>query len=262
MLTWLADVARSAGLVVVEVDGWETRGLNTMTPRGIINHHTAGASTGDMPSLHTLVHGRSDLPGPLAHLGLGRSGTVYVVAAGKANHAGDGQWDAAGGDFLDFSTEVIGIEAEHTGRPDDPWPDVQLDAWRTLNAALLIHIGKPVANLCGHKEWAQPPESTPNRKVDPISLDMDDWRDSVSDVIRRLTMADVEVPGAAEGVDPSFATAWGWAKTVGIFTEYTNPDSVVTSEELAVFLDRYHQKVVVPNLAGSGLKRGDSVKLV
>ncbi|MDH4307576.1 MAG: N-acetylmuramoyl-L-alanine amidase [Acidimicrobiia bacterium] len=245
-LLWLADVARDAGLVVVEIDGWKTRGTADMELKGVINHHTAGAAHGDLPTLAALIKGRPDLAGPLCHYGLGRSGTVYVIASGKANHAGDGQWH--GEDFLDSSRSMIGIEAEHTGRASDPWPEEQLEAYRLLDAAILVRIGAPVANLCGHKEWAQPPESTPNRKPDPIGIDMNRSRTDVAEMMRRIEMGDVVVPGAGEGVNAIFATPFDWAVEMGIFTEHTNPDSVVTSEEFAAFLDRYHQRVVVPNL--------------
>ncbi len=251
-MLWLADTARDAGLVVVEVDGWRTRGEASMDPKGIINHHTGVLAGGDLPSLTGLVKGRPDLAGPLCHYGLGRSGTVYVVASGKANHAGDGQWQ--GNTFLDHSREMVGIEAEHTGSPSDPWPEEQLEAYRMLDAAILRHIGQPTANLCGHKEWAQPPESTKDRKPDPVGIDMDEWRKSVDETLRRLELGEVNigenviVPGSDIGVNAPFANPFDWAKTMGIFTENTNPDSVVTSEEFAVFLDRYHRKVVVPNL--------------
>lgn len=247
-LLWLADVARSAGLVVTEIDGWKTRGSAIMNPKGVINHHTGVRATGDLPSLGSLIKGRPDLAGPLCHYGLGRSGTVYVVASGKANHAGDGQWQ--GVDFLDASAEMIGIEAEHTGRASDEWPEEQLDAYRTLDAAILLQIGKPVANLCGHKEWAQPPESTADRKPDPVGIDMVNWRESVDVKMRRLEMGDITVPGIKEGINRTFKSEFEWAMEMGIFTEFTNPDSVVTSEEFAVFLDRYHQRMVVPNLRG------------
>ena len=61
---------------------------------GILCHHTAGAKTLNMPSLNTILQGRPDLPGPLAHLGLGRDGTYYVIAAGRCNHVGAGTWKA------------------------------------------------------------------------------------------------------------------------------------------------------------------------
>ena len=88
-LTWLPAVLKGAGLKVALVDGWESRGRGEVGPiSGVICHHTAGSRVGNMPSLNTLIHGRSDLPGPLAQLGLGRDGTYYVIAAGRSNHAG------------------------------------------------------------------------------------------------------------------------------------------------------------------------------
>ena len=68
-----------------------------------------------MPSLDTLIQGRSDLPGPLAQLGLGRDGTYYVIAAGKCNHAGAGSWKGV----TSGNTDFIGIEAENTGLSND-----------------------------------------------------------------------------------------------------------------------------------------------
>jgi hypothetical protein len=90
-LTWLPGVLREAGVKVAPVDGWESRGRGEMGPiEGVICHHTAGPKSGNMPSLRTLIEGRSDLPGPLSQLGLGRDGTYYVIAAGRCNHAGAG----------------------------------------------------------------------------------------------------------------------------------------------------------------------------
>jgi hypothetical protein len=92
-LTWLAEVLEDAGLKVAEVAGWRTRGRGDVgSIKGIVCHHTAGPHTGNMPSLGVITIGRPDLAGPLAQLGLGRDGTFYVVAAGRANHAGAGKW--------------------------------------------------------------------------------------------------------------------------------------------------------------------------
>src|SRR2546426_643173 len=83
--------------------------------------HTAGARTGNMPSLGIITNGRPGLSGPLAQLGLGRDGTFFVVAAGRANHAGAGEWQGEKNGNGNF----IGIEAENTGLANDqPWPDV------------------------------------------------------------------------------------------------------------------------------------------
>lgn len=166
MYTQLADHLRAWGLRVIEVDGWRTRGSSTFNPRGVVVHHTAGGSTGDMGSLRICTTGRSDLPGPLAQVGLGRSGTCYVIAAGRANHAGSGGYRGLSG-----NSSVWGIEAENNG--SQPWPQVQLDAYYRLCAALLELIGKDANWVCGHKEWT-------TRKPDPHSLNMPAFRSSVA----------------------------------------------------------------------------------
>src|SRR5690606_24107061 len=129
---------------------------------------TPATAKGDYPSLGVVRDGRSDLPGPLAQLGLGRSGTVYVIAAGIANHAGVGHWPGILG-----NSDTIGIEAEHPGTTSHPWPTVQLAAWYRLAAALSDHLGLPTDRNIGHKEWA------PSRKIDPVGIDMSHFRDSV-----------------------------------------------------------------------------------
>jgi hypothetical protein len=156
MLTDLADICRKAGMATSEVEGWRTRGHGQMQqPETIVCHHTAGPATGNMPSLNTLIHGRSDLPGPLCHLGLGRDGTVYVVAAGLAYHAGDVRQTTMGNAY------AIGIEAEGTGV--SPWPAVQMDAYAQLCRALCDAYGIPIARVLGHKEVCAPV----GRKTDP-----------------------------------------------------------------------------------------------
>src|SRR5262245_28962940 len=93
-LTWLPNVLLEAGLRVAEQPGWKDRGRSEVGPiKGVICHHTATPNkTSNMPSLRTLIDGRSDLPGPLSQLGLGRDGTFFVIAAGRCNHAGRGNW--------------------------------------------------------------------------------------------------------------------------------------------------------------------------
>jgi peptidoglycan hydrolase-like protein with peptidoglycan-binding domain len=153
------------------------------TIKGVICHHTAGVKTGNMPSLSVLVDGRSDLPGPLSQLGLGRDGTFYIIAAGKANHAGTGSWQG----LTTGNTNFIGIEAENTGinKPGDPkhdpWPAVQLDAYRRGVAAILKHVGQGTIMCCGHKEYA------PGRKPDPHTLDMNQFRNEVGAIMNGTT---------------------------------------------------------------------------
>ena len=47
----------------LEIDGWRGRGADTFTPKGSVNHHTAGARKGVVPSLGTCINGRPDVPG-------------------------------------------------------------------------------------------------------------------------------------------------------------------------------------------------------
>jgi N-acetyl-anhydromuramyl-L-alanine amidase AmpD len=174
-LTWLPGVLQGSGLKVAEVPGWTDRGRREMgRVEGVICHHTATRQAGNMPSLRLLVEGRSDLPGPLAQLGLGRDGTYYVIAAGRCNHAGagDGIWSR-----VDGNSHYLGIEAENGGRPQDGWPDVQMDAYRRGVAAILRHIGAGADRCIAHREYA------PTRKPD-VRFDMNRFRADVADVMR------------------------------------------------------------------------------
>lgn len=178
-LTWLPEVLEGAGLKVAEQPGWRTRGRGEMGQvRGVMCHHTAGPLSGIMPSLGIVTEGRSDLPGPLAQLCLGRDGTFFVVAAGRANHAGAGSWEG----ITTGNSSFIGIEAENTGHTTgpkaDPWPEVQLDAYRRGVAAILKRIGGSAGMCCGHKEYALPA----GRKPDP-TFDMNAFRSQVAAII-------------------------------------------------------------------------------
>src|SRR5882762_4634785 len=151
-LTWLPEVLEDAGLKVAEQPGWRTRGRAEMgTVKGVMCHHTAGPAAGIMPSLGIVTNGRPDLPGPLAQLCLGRDGTFFVVAAGRANHAGAGNWQGVS----TGNSSLIGIEAENTGHTSgpnaDPWPDIQLDAYRRGVAAILNKLRVNAIMCCGHK---------------------------------------------------------------------------------------------------------------
>lgn len=186
-LTWLPDVLKNAGLRVALVPGWENRGRGDVARIfGVLCHHTAGPRNGNMPSLNILINGRSDLPGPLAQLGLGRDGTYYVIAAGRANHAGRGNLNGV----VNGNTNLIGIEAENTGLPNDfPWPEVQMDAYHRGVAAILTHIGQGVEFCAGHKEYALPK----GRKTDP-DLDMNAFRASVAAIMSGNAPAPALIP--------------------------------------------------------------------
>lgn len=201
-LEWLRAVLLDAGLKVAEVPGWETRGLRDAgDPKGVMCHHTGcGAVAGNMPSLGVVTHGRPDLRGPLAQLGLGRDGTYYLVAAGFAQHAGKGVWQGV----VTGNTSFIGIEAENDGRldpeghPVEPMPPVQLDAYRRGVAVILKRIGANAIMCAGHKEFALPA----GRKDDPL-LDMDAFRVAVAGIMAGTVPVHPAIPAADPGGRPT-----------------------------------------------------------
>lgn len=158
-LTDLSTAVRASGLTVHEVSGWKTRGRGPMSGvKAVLCHHTGSKQNGtNLPTLNTLIHGRPGLSGPLCNLALGRDGSVYVVAAGRANHAGAGRGFGLPTD--DANPWSIGIEAESAGTGD--WTAAQLAAYPRLCKALIQHYHLPVSKVIGHLEWA------PTRKIDP-----------------------------------------------------------------------------------------------
>lgn len=164
---------RGWGLNVQERINWQNRGRPyNFYPRAIMCHHTAsGSMSGNFASENVVVNGRSDLSGPLCHILLGRDGTVKLIAAGYANHAGYGG-PRAGIPANQGNTYSIGIEAENNG-VGEPWSKAQLNAYYRLCAALLQWIGSnDVSKVIGHKEWT-------SRKIDPAGINMDTFRANV-----------------------------------------------------------------------------------
>lgn len=143
---------------VAYVSGWQTRGSSSFNPRGVVVHHDASnRSSGDNGALNIIIHGRRDLPGPLSQFQLARSGRLWVVAAGRANHAGSGGWRGLSG-----NSSVFGIEAANDGR-GEPWSSNMLDTYYRIVNALLAEMRQGTIMACAHKEWTA-------RKPDPAFL--------------------------------------------------------------------------------------------
>lgn len=169
-IPWLAEAALMTGYKVVEVKDWRTRGHGGFrVVEGVVLHHTAGPRSGNYPSLNVVTNGRVGLKGPLSNYGIGRDGTIYVIAAGVCWHAGASKW--AG--FLDLNDEFIGIEAESTGTSDD-WTPAQRDVYPRLVAACLHYMRRTADRAAGHKEIA------PGRKIDPAFWDLNGVRRTVA----------------------------------------------------------------------------------
>lgn len=166
--TGIANRLRAAGIRVVECAGWTTRGSDSFYPEVSVNHHTAGPASGATPSLNTCINGRPDLEGPLCNVMQSREpdgrDIAYVVAAGRANHAGSGGWQGYSG-----NSSAYGLEIEHTGT--DPLPQGRQDIAAAIHAAL----GVPASMVCQHREWA------PERKIDAAeNVDPDAFRAAVA----------------------------------------------------------------------------------
>lgn len=163
-LTDLADVCRGAGLSVTEVDGWPQRargsgGYNAGKPDHVMVHHTAsGPGSDGWPDVDYIATGSPDAP--LSNLYLGRSGQVWVIAAGASNTNGTGS-DPCGRVADDsMNAAAVGIEAGNDG-VGEAWPAAQLDAYVRLCRALCAAYGITYSAVHGHAEWA------PDRKIDP-----------------------------------------------------------------------------------------------
>lgn len=154
----LPDRLRKAGLKVVEIDGWQHRGRPASTggfaPVGVLNHHTGAFDRiGDLEddlsyARWMALTGRSDLPAPLVQLSLSAEATVYVLAGGRANHAGVARasGSVAGGDG---NMLYVGIEWMLSGT--QPIPAKMYEAGVILNAVLTEEIlGNSVQTISCH----------------------------------------------------------------------------------------------------------------
>jgi hypothetical protein len=174
MDTGIANRLRSFGVRVVEVDGWQSRSAGSFEPRGSVNHHTAGGASGATPSLGVCINGRSDLPGPLCNVMQSREpdgrDIAYVIAAGRANHAGNGGWRGLSG-----NSSVYGLEIEHVGT--NSIPEGRRVIASTIHAAMID--GRCGADMVAqHSEWA------PDRKIDlATEVDGNGFRQRIADIL-------------------------------------------------------------------------------
>ena len=171
---------RRAGLRVKVVKGWRNRGRDgTWKPKGVVWHHTASSRrSGNAASLGVVTNGRSDLPGPLCQVLIARNGTVFIVAAGRSNHAGEG------GPYRNIPKDsgnayLVGVEVENDGL-GEPWSKELKETCITTHAVILRLLGAKPNMLIGHKEWAN------GRKIDPTGINMDKMRDRVKEEMNRL----------------------------------------------------------------------------
>lgn len=88
--TWVLDALRNFGLHVNEYPGWKTRTANgSFDPLGVLIHHT-GTPLGNNADKLCAEIGHPGAPAPLCNLVSKRDGSFTLIAAGRANHAGQG----------------------------------------------------------------------------------------------------------------------------------------------------------------------------
>jgi hypothetical protein len=157
------DELRARGHKVVEVPGWETRGHgDVLEPAGAVNHWTAGARTGNAPSLRVVTHGRPGLRNALCHTYQDRAATLYIVAARVAWHAGAGSWPGLAG-----NRDCLGHEPECAGPGD--WRPGQLELLADLDVVQALVFNYPLGRIIDHFEWT-------TRKVDRHDVGGPPWR--------------------------------------------------------------------------------------
>jgi hypothetical protein len=145
---------------------WRTRGrpatAGDFNPVGVLCHHTASpAGTSDQGDLNVILAGNSEAPGPISQLYIGRGGTVYLVAAGRANHGGSGAFP--GDPCGDMNAALVGIEAGNSG-VGERWPDDQTAVYANVVAALVDHYGWGTDTVYLH---ATVGPVCANHKIDP-----------------------------------------------------------------------------------------------
>jgi peptidoglycan hydrolase-like protein with peptidoglycan-binding domain len=153
----IATRLRQRGFTVIEQPGWQTRGHGDFADiESVVLHHTVDNPPADYPSLKIVTSGRPDLAGPLCNFGVGRAGTIFLVAAGVAWHAG------ATKESWQSNSHSVGIEAANNG-VGEPWGDPIIRAYVALVEEIQRQFDVPSARVLGHKEVC-----TPNgRKIDP-----------------------------------------------------------------------------------------------
>jgi hypothetical protein len=173
-ILWIASVLRDAGCKVYEMPGWQNSQTRPdFDPQGLVCHHTAtGPNWTNQKVRELLRNGRQDLKGPLSQLGLRRDGVFDIIAAGRCNHNGYGEW----------GNDAIAIEAYNDGK-GEPWGEIQMEAYAKGSAAIGMYLGWQPSKVKGHKE------TDPGRKIDP-TFDMDEFRVSV----KRYMLSDKPKP--------------------------------------------------------------------
>lgn len=143
------QIARARGVIVTFEPGWEKRGNGYLSRWvGVIIHHTGTSGAGEdrpFPTRTVLRDGHSSLTGPLCNSAGPWDGSIHIVAAHAANHAG-----ASGGRSMGplpttslFNPYVFGHEIDYPGvTPMSPAQYRSAVIWSKALLIALIEAGQ------------------------------------------------------------------------------------------------------------------------
>lgn len=175
---------------------WRTRGRPASTgpfhPEGVLCHHTASPEgCSDHTDISCILAGNGSAPGPISQIYIGRTGVVYLIAAGRANHGGQGIRPGIDDGCEDMNAALVGIEAGNNG-VGEYWADNMTTVYGRVVAALCDYYGWPIDAVYLHATTG-PPYGGCNSKIDPAgpwqrephlggqTWDLNEWRHFVLD---------------------------------------------------------------------------------
>ncbi|MFC5268478.1 N-acetylmuramoyl-L-alanine amidase [Kribbella qitaiheensis] len=178
--------------------GWTTRGRDPehgpfSDVHGLVIHHTGsdiGQSDDYLDFLAT--RGKPGLPGPLCNAATDMDGDLWLIAQGRANHAGEGSSatlnHVINEDYAGFKTELkpgpdnidgnaayYGNEVRYDG--GQPMTAKQYAAVTRWAAAICHFHGWSALSIIGHREHT-------GRKPDPGSCPMNKFRTDVAALLK------------------------------------------------------------------------------
>ena len=186
-----------------EQPGWRTRtnGSGWGDVVGFMWHHT-GDDAPDNVDLRIVRDGRAGLSGPLSQFGLRDDGTVDLIAAGAANHAGGGdplvlaavskesytayppkpRYAHGQAGSISGNGRFYGVETYYLGTPDPR----AAKTMPVLAAAIIDALDRvdvvntwTARSAIGHKEWQR-------GKVDPSGVDCHTLRTQTNSQLARV----------------------------------------------------------------------------
>ncbi|MDP9196173.1 MAG: N-acetylmuramoyl-L-alanine amidase [Pseudomonadota bacterium] len=173
------------------------------------------------------------------HYVIDEDGTVYrlVDENRRAWHAGKGTWQGQD----DINSRSVGIELVNPGHRYGyrPFPQIQVEAFRTLGREVMARHGIPPAGVLGHSDIA------PLRKEDPGELFP--WEALSREGIGIWPDPDFR-PGSSGPVTPAQACAW--LRQVGY-----SVDETILEPVLKAFRRHYHPEGLAAEAAAETLRR-------